>query len=185
MNNKNRGRRGATLAELAIVIAVIAIVAVMVTSFIVMIDGSRDISQMKLEAMQDIVLTESVIENFINDAVNVDEKGNSGFTTYSSNKLIAKNGRQLHLSSGGFLTLVYAKEDNKPNVVLELETVKSISFDNLLAEDPTATDYLDKVNSADNIFYCTITYNVGGDSDLDYTFCVNPYAGENIKEVTP
>jgi Tfp pilus assembly protein FimT len=171
MNNKNRGRRGATLAELAIVIAVIAIVAVMVTSFIVMIDGSRDISQMKLEAMQDIVLAESVIENFINDAYN--NQTNTGITNCKGSTMTSKAGDTLSFGAGALFINRTGGESN--NVRIELETVKSITF----------KAYDENLSAADNIFYCTITYNVGGESNLDYTFCVNPYAGENIKEVTP
>ena len=170
MELKNKNRRGATLAELAVVIAVVAIVAVMVTSFIVMLDGSRDLSEMKLEALQDIRLAESVIEGYIEDAVTPDSEGRKGFSTYSSNRLIGMNGKILEF---------YAGVLHLGNTDIELTTVESITFDNLLGEDPTADDYLSKVNSSDNIFYCTITYDIGG-TEFDYTFCVNPYAGENI-----
>ena len=174
MELKNKNRRGATLAELAVVIAVVAIVAVMVTSFIVMLDGSRDLSEMKLEALQDIRLAESVIEGYIIDVVNETVVGENqvvkGFSTYSSNRLIGMNGKILEF---------YAGVLHLGNTDIELTTVESITFDNLLGEDPTADDYLSKVNSSDNIFYCTITYDIGG-TEFDYTFCVNPYAGENI-----
>ena len=165
MNKNNRGRRGATLAELAIVIAVIAIVAVMVTSFIVMIDGSRDISQMKLEAMQDIVLAESVIENFIETSAN---DGKTITVPVTGQSLMAQEVGSVKFLNG-FLTVSY-NDENRENVVLELETVTEIKF-----------SILD--GSKDVLYYCTITYNVGGDSDFEYTFCVNPYAGEKIETV--
>lgn len=168
MNNKNRGRRGATLAELAIVIAVIAIVAVMVTSFIVMIDSSRDLSQMKLDAMQDIVLAESVIENAIISGANEGKE----IYVYSDRMLSIKNIETGKITSvkftGGFLTVAYPDDEGRSNVVLELETVKSITFDALVDEE-----------TSDAVYYCTITYDVAG-TKFDYTFCVNPYAGENI-----
>ena len=66
MKTKNL-RRGATLTELMVVIAVIAIVAVMVVSFSAMVSGGREMAQAKLDALQDIRLAESVIENFIED----------------------------------------------------------------------------------------------------------------------
>lgn len=159
MNKYNRGRRGATLAELAIVIAVIAIVAVMVTSFIVMIDGSKDISQMKLDAMQDIVLAESVIENFIENSAN------DGKTiVVNEQSLMAQEVGSVKFLNG-FLAVSY-NDDSREDVVLELETVTGIKFSTL-----------DGGN--DVLYYCTITYDIGG-TDFDYTFCVNPYAGENI-----
>ena len=172
MNNKNRGRRGATLAELAIVIAVIAIVAVMVTSFIVMIDGSRDISQMKLEAMQDIVLAESVIENFIIEGEN-NKVGGVGIHKLSTDEVVYTiangQGHTIRFNPGTQMLIVARGEETTS---LTLETVENIEF-------------FTHGSGNDVLYYCTITYNVGGDSDLDYTFCVNPYAGENIKEVTP
>lgn len=164
MNKNNRGRRGATLAELAVVIAVIAIVAVMVTSFIVMIDGSRDISQMKLEAMQDIVLAESVIESFIETSAN-----DGKIIAVTEQSLMAQEVGSVKFLSG-FLTVSYNDVDRE-NVVLELETVTGIKFSTL-------------DGGKDILYYCTITYDIGG-TEFDYTFCVNPYAGENIKEVTP
>lgn len=174
MNKYNRGRRGATLAELAIVIAVIAIVAVMVTSFIVMIDGSRDISQMKLEAMQDIVLAESVIESFIIDSENnkLNYENGVGITfndqPQPARKIWNGNGESIQFLGNKMLG-VYRKdaEGNPNNTVLTFETVTNVQF-------------FTHGSGNDILYYCTITYDVGGDSNFEYTFCVNPYAGENI-----
>lgn len=168
MELKNKNRRGATLAELAVVIAVVAIVAVMVTSFIVMLDGSRDLSEMKLEALQDIRLAESVIEGYIVNGVNEGKTVN-----YLSEQMLSINTTEnINTTTikftGGFLFVTHNFE-GESNVVLELQTVKSITFPDPLVDTATG----------DAIYYCTITYDIGG-TEFNYTFCVNPYAGENI-----
>ena len=181
MKTNNRNRRGFTLAELAIVIALIAIVLAMVTSFIVMIDSSRDLSQVKLEAMQNISVAEAIIERFITDAENnggtvaFDDKCSDSPENedwYCELKSVNKEGEEgkILLFDKGIHALVStANEEGKENNLTTLDTVKDIRFRVI-------------ENSNDRLYYCTITYDIGGKSTQEYTFCVNPHAGENINK---
>ena len=165
MKTKNL-RRGATLTELMVVIAVIAIVVVMVVSFSAMVSGGREMAQAKLDALQDIRLAETIIESFIEDNANNPDK----VIVVDQEVLSAKykeNEEKVDTVklNGNFLTVVYDPDEGKSSIVLELQSVTGIKF----------ADH----GTDDKIYYCTITYNVGGTNNESYTFCVNPYAGEN------
>ena len=145
--NMRSNRRGFTLVELTLVMAVLAIVLVMVTSFTAMVTGSRELSAARLEALQDIKVAESIIENFIEE---------NGDVEYSVNSLTA-----------GENTLAFNPESKtlvvKDGATLTLERVESITFDTY-------------GEGAEKIYYCTIHYTVV-DHDYDYKFCVYSYAG--------
>ena len=64
---KKNNRRGFTLAELTIVLAVLVIVSAMVVSFTAMVSNSRQLSTARLEALGDVRVAETLIENFINE----------------------------------------------------------------------------------------------------------------------
>lgn len=159
MKTKNL-RRGATLTELMVVIAVIAIVAVMVVSFSAMVSGGREMAQAKLDALQDIRLAESVIENFI-------EEYHSGIDVYETKLEYKEDENSEETDSisfmGGYLEVI--RDGNTSRITLE--TVSSVTFEKY-------------EKGTDAIYYCKITYNVGGTKPESYTFCVNPYAGEEI-----
>ncbi len=166
MNTKNL-RRGATLTELMVVIAVIAIVAVMVVSFSAMVSGGREMAQAKLDALQDIRLAESVIENFIEDGANSLKLDNLNEETGKFKTLTSGEEKVDTVKlNGNFLTVVYGSVEGKSPIVLELQSVTGIEF----------TEH----GTDDKIYYCTITYDIGGTNNESYTFCVNPYAGEEI-----
>ena len=152
MNSNNR--RGFTLAELSIVLAVLAIVLTMVVSFTAMTNNSRQLSEARLEALQDIRVAEALIENFI--------EGN-GTVEYSENTLTA-----------GENSLVFNETDKTLAVNGEtkftLERVTKITF-----------DYYG--DNTDGIIYCTIYYQVGN-NNYEYTFCVLSYAEVAIGEGT-
>ncbi|MBR2472968.1 MAG: type II secretion system protein [Clostridia bacterium] len=173
MKTNNRNRRGFTLAELAIVIALIAIVLAMVTSFIVMIDSSRDLSQVKLEAMQNISVAEAIIERFITDAENnggtvaFEDKCSDSPENEEYYRLKNSEGKILFFDKGIHALVSTANEEGKENTLTTLDTVKDIRFRVIS-------------NESDRLYYCTITYDIGGKSTQEYTFCVNPHAGENI-----
>ena len=155
MKNKNRGRRGMTVSELMVVLAVLTIVIVMVVSFSTMVGSTSKLAKAKLDALNDIKLAESVIENFIED--------NSGqITILSEGKIGNTAGENISFSNG---YLIVSRTGGN-GTTIEMETVNSIKFSM-------------NENASDTLYYCTITYAIG-DSDFDYTFCVNPYAGEQI-----
>ena len=159
MKTKNL-RRGATLTEIMVVIAVVAIVAVLVVSFSTMVSSSRELAQAKLDALQDIRLAETIIENFIVDGAN------SGEITLDTKKTVLTNKNKDQIRFEGWSLIVDYAVTNKADIQLELDSVKEIKFDT-------------HENGNDTIYYCTISYEVGG-TPFEYTFCVNPYAGEEI-----
>ena len=156
MKNKNRGRRGMTVSELMVVLAVLTIVIVMVVSFSTMVGSTSKLAKAKLDALNDIRLAESVIEGFI------EENGNS--LDHLDHTSLGNENNRAKFESDGNLHIYYG-DPNRQNLSLKLENVKSITFDT--------------IGETDKIYYCTITYEIGG-SDFNYTFCVNPYAGEKI-----
>lgn len=163
MDTRNT-RRAFTLAELTVVMALLAIVLVMVTSFTAMVTGSRNLSAARLEALQDIRVAETIIENFIEENNGVSIKNStlkavaSTLKFYEGDTLIA-----------GESTLAFDEGEKalclNGEAILTLKRVESIKF-----------EFANYANSADKIYYCRINYTVG-DHDYDYTFCVLSYAG--------
>ena len=160
-------RRGFTLAELTLVMAVLAIVLVMVTSFTAMVTGSRELSAARLEALQDIRVAESIIENFIegNGDVSIENSTlklvTSTLAFYEGDTLIAGESKLAFDAGEKALCL-------NGEAILTLKRVESIKF-----EFANHGIIADKIYS-DKIYYCRINYTVGGHG-YDYTFCV--YAG--------
>ena len=167
MKMKNKQRRGATVAELMVVIAVLAIAATMVVSFSAMTSGTTKLANAKLEALNEIRLAESAIEGFIESNSNdltllyvpisegSEQKICRSMSTTNSSDMLRCNGGKITVNKAGNQTTV------------DLEYVTDIIF----------THKGD--SNTDTLYYCTITYKIG-DSDFYYTFCVNPYAGEQI-----
>lgn len=161
MKMKNKGKRGFTLTELVVVIAVLAIISTMVVSFSVMVNGSQRLAKAKVEALGDIRLAESVIENFINDA-----SDSNNTNCYRSETMLANiEGDTLTFENGA----LNINKTGGENSTVNFEHITNITF----------SYHSTKENGADTIYYCKITYIVG-DHEYDYTFCVNPYAGETI-----
>ena len=166
MNMRNN-RRGFTLTELTIVLAVLAIILTLVVSFTAMVSKNTQISTARLEALQDIRVAESIIENFIEGKSSITFNVNAEETTLTDNE---KNTltfniatKTLALSGGATLTL---------------SRVESITFD---YNGDNTDDY--NGDNTEGIIYCTITYNVGN-QNYDYTFCVYSYAEVTQKEAT-
>lgn len=161
MNKKNR--RGFTLAELTVVLAVLVIVSAMVVSFTAMVSNSRQLSSARLDALSDVRVAEALIENFI--------EGNENVTVADDKNSISAGGKSLFFTKseeeqGGTLTVTGGETDT----TITLERVTEIIF-----------DYYG--NDTDQIYYCTVKYQVGN-HDYDYTFCVNPYVGETVNANT-
>lgn len=161
MKMKNKKRRGATVAELMVVIAVLAIAATMVVSFSAMTSGTTKLANAKLEALNEIRLAESAIEGFIESNANENRE-----ISRLSDEMLSVDGVGTVKFLNGFLSISYNEGTGKDNVVIQLESVTSITFDI-------------HGSGSDVIYYCHIGYNVG-ETGFTYTFCVNPYVGEQI-----
>ncbi|MBQ8414378.1 MAG: type II secretion system protein [Clostridia bacterium] len=153
---KKNNRRGFTLAELTVVLAVLVIVSAMVVSFTAMVSNSRQLSTARLEALGDVRVAETLIENFIEGNADVKVIDDNTLTAGESTLLLDENGN-LVIGNGGSITL---------------ERVKSITFEYY---GNNTDEYYG--NNTDGIYYCTVVYTVG-DKDFNYIFCVNPYVGE-------
>ena len=165
--NMRSNRRGFTLVELTVVMAVLAIVLVLVTSFTAMVSNSRELSAARLEALQDIRVAETIIENFI--------EGNNGVSI--KNSTLKERTSTLEFYEGDTLIAGESKlafdEGEKAlclngEAILTLKRVESIKFE--FANYGGSADNI----YSDKIYYCRINYTVGGHG-YDYTFCV--YAG--------
>ena len=80
MNMRNN-RRGFTLTELTIVLAVLAIILTLVVSFTAMVSKNTQVSTARFEALQDIRVAESIIENFIEGKSSITFNVNAEETT--------------------------------------------------------------------------------------------------------
>ncbi len=180
MKNTIKSRKGATLAELLVVLAVLVIAATMVVSFSSMMHGAQGISNARLEALQEVHLAESLIEGFIENSEKAIEI-KDGDKLY----LMGEDNASVFFSTGKVL-YVYG------NDVMFLESIESIKFDtaryavinnNILSSNSSVVvggiTPSNGFTSSDVLYYCTITYSVG-DTLYTYTFCVNPYVGEEV-----
>ena len=65
MNKNNKHLRGATIAELIIVLAVLTIISTIVISFVVMSNENVRNSSQKVDALNDIAVVESIVNNWL------------------------------------------------------------------------------------------------------------------------
>ena len=160
---KKKNRRGVTLAELCIVLAVISIVSTMVVSFSVLVTERSRVSRARLDALNDIRLVESLVEDWIEDGGEI--------TKYSGTPSIESS---FFITSGlkneeGALIFFDGESLNFGDKAIHLETVKSMVF-----------EVIENESNTDTLYICTVTYDTGYEGEKTYTFCVNPYVGETI-----
>ena len=154
---KNTYKRGFTLTELAVVLAVLGIVSAMVVSFTVSINGSRQLSSARLDAMSDV----GVAESFVNDFI---ERNEITAFTGEVTSITTKDGKTLTLddNADGGKNLV-AKIGENTETSITLTNVTDIKFESM--------------GSGDVIYFVTVTFKVL-EAEETYTFCVNPYTVE-------
>lgn len=164
MFRKFNGRKAATLSEMCVVIAVIAIAALAVVSFTSMVSAHAKTSAVKLSAMDDLELTQTVMENWI---IQAETKGST----------ITTDGARFHATAEDLSGSLYFENDlliaafpGGSVQKAELKTVTRVSFDIM--------------ENTDKLYFCTIFYEIemptGPDVESQYTFCVNPRTGDQI-----
>lgn len=154
---KNTNRRGFTLTELAVVLAVLGIVSAMVVSFTVSVNGSRQLSSARLDAMSDV----GVAESFVNDFI---ERNEITAFTGEVTSIATKDGKTLTLvdnNDGGKNLVVKIGENTETSITLT--NVTDIKFESM--------------GNGDVIYFVTVTFEVLEKAET-YTFCVNPFVGE-------
>ena len=192
MNKTIKSRKGATLSELVIVLAVLVIASGMVVTFSSMMHGAQGVSNERHEALQDVVTAEALIEGFIENNTREGYFVEGKITDESLPALSFYNGVDSKVAyiqmwaNGAFVM------SNNENPVMTFEHIKSITFEVvagnyndqqdkeewfLSSADNTKIYY--KSNHYDILYYCTIVYEVA-DTEYTYTFCVNPYVGEEV-----
>ena len=144
--------RGMTLVELTIALAVIAIVSTMVVSFSLLINARREESSQRLEAMGEIELFKSTVENFLGSG--------SGAIVESENAL-ARGEKRLTFADG----------------ILAEVGGNSLRFEQIT--DAKFRTY--GTDEKDLLYLIDISYTVGGRVEI-YSFCVNPYVGEAVSQ---
>ena len=151
-----KSRRGLTLLELTIVLAVIVIVSSLVISFTLLINADRHKSSMRINAMNEIDLFESLAESFINN--NPD--------------CAVANESDAKLASG---ENSFTFENNKLTITNESANESDISFDRIVSVSFEADG-----EGCDRLYICKVTYSVASGNEV-YIFCVNPYIGEGVR----
>ena len=153
---KNTYKRGFTLTELAVVLAVLGIVSAMVVSFTVSINGSRQLSSARLDAMSDV----GVAESFVNDFI----ERNGG--------VVANEGKSI-TADGKTLKFVPAENENPAKIVVTAEG----EADTAITLTSVTDIKFESMGSDDVIYFVTVTFEVL-DNPESITFCVNPYTSE-------
>ena len=193
MKNILKSRKGATLSELVIVLAVLVIASGMVVTFSSMMHGAQGVSNERHEALQDVVTAETLIEGFIENNTRegyyvkwIDSADGNNimsnlcfYNTMNGSAPSDEGSKYIQLYSNGAFVMT-GKE------VIFFEHIKSIAFEVVAAKEAAGTVTPDpnlhvfySNNTVDILYYCTITYEVA-DTEYTYTFCVNPYVGEEV-----
>lgn len=164
MKKNNSSRTGITIAEICVVLAVIAIAGLLVTSFTVMVGTRSSVGAARLEIMEDLEMTESVLGGW------VDYMTGQGAVVTAENgtlKAVKDTVDYTVTLQGDFLT---APVPTGAPYMLNLKTVTAITVEG-------------KYNGPDAIFFCTLTYADprGTDEPQTYTFCINSRIGEKVE----
>lgn len=167
MNSKNKAVRGFTLTELTIVLAVLVIVSTMIVSFTVMVSNSRELSSARLDALDDVRVAEALIEKFI--------EGNKITTSFEDENKVPITVENKLESTNKSIEFSKLENDENKLVITDSGNVETT----ITLERVTKITFEYYGNNTDGIYYCTIGYIVGN-HNYDYTFCVNPYVGENV-----
>ncbi len=192
-------RKGATLAEICIVLAVVSIISLMVVSFVTMTSGRSAVSAAKLNAMEELELVESLVDNWFDAMMkNGGQVELNGVLTDNAIK-ISDDAKVIRgdiddsciwMENLSELKVRLPGEENE--TVYPLKTVKGLRF----AQVPTADEEdEDEENQGDEeipqeekktkdiLYFCTVEYTYrtnGREVTQYYTFCVNPRVGEVI-----
>ncbi len=156
-------RKGMSLAEICVVLAVISIVALMVTSFTLMVGTRSTVGATRLKVMEDLELTESVLEGWVSRMVS-----DGAVVTAADGVLSAQKDADTYTVTLEEQSLT-APVPGGQALTVSLSTVTALSVES-------------KHNGSDSIYFCTLTYPDprGGDGELTYIFCINPRIGEEL-----
>jgi len=156
---------GMSIAEICIVLAVISIAGLMVTSFTVMVGTRSSVGAARLEVMEDLEMTETVLESWVDHMTGQ----NAAVTAENGEFKAVKDAVDYAVTlQDGLLT---APVPTGVPYRVALETVTAIAVEA-------------KFNGPDAIFFCTLTYTDprGTHEPQTYTFCINSRIGEVVAE---
>lgn len=162
MNRIIKKGKGSSLAEMCVVVAVIAIMALAVVSFTALASNRTMISATRLKAMEDLELTQTIMERWIEqmEPYGIQTDGESLTAT------VDEVDCSLYLEN----KVLYADFSDGMLTEIQLEAVDELQFE------------IEK--ASDTLYFCTIVYQFpnGKKSSVEatYTFCVNLQVGETI-----
>ncbi len=158
---KRSKRRGVSIAEICVVLAVISIAALMVTSFSLLINTRSTVSVARANILDDAYVAESVLDSWFNSMLS------NGAVISAEDGVLSAEKDDITYTVAIRDNLLTAPMANGQNLEIEMSTVKVITVEQ-------------KQNTTDTIWFCTLSYPdpQGGNTDLTYTFCINPRIGE-------
>lgn len=143
-------RRGMTLAELMVAMGMVAIMIVMIVSFTMLMTGHTQMNGDRLAFQQDFAMVKAGVESWM--------ELNAGQT-------LLPEGVSDEITAGEDNTLKFENNALRAGEqTYRTESITAVTFE-LVAPEGT-TEYL---------LFCTVT---GVEDEMEYTFCVNPRAGE-------
>lgn len=178
-------KEGATLAEICIVLAVVSIISLVVVSFVTMTNGRSAASTAKLNAIDDLELVESLVDNWF--AAMTKNGGRIEYNgTIENNNIQFNDGEtiaegrvsgSIRMKNRSQICVLLPGEEAE--TVYSLKTVKGLRF----AQMPVPDENYGGTTTADILYFCTVAYIYrmnGKEITQYYTFCVNPRVGEVI-----
>ena len=191
MKTNNKNKKGYTLVELVIVLAVLAIAATMAVSFSTMIHSAQSISRARHEALQEVKVAEALIEGFIERNAKellVTETtsavaGEKLFVENENNTAVfLNNAGAFYVDGNGVIFFEYIENIEftiERYFVLDGNVTCVTPYLEIVHPTTKETIQLNYRDAIDTLYYCTVTYVIA-ESQHTYTFCVNPYIGEEI-----
>lgn len=163
---RRSSRIGISIAEMCVVLAVVSIAALMVVSFTTLVSAHTQASAVKLNAMEDMELTEVIVEDWVEKMLDQD----AASIDAGEGKLTARIGGRdysIYLEESALVAQLPGESDR----TFPLKTMKALRFDTI-----------PKTDSA--IYFCTMVYEVPSHTsegvERTYTFCVQPRTGESL-----
>lgn len=156
-------KKGITISEMCVVLGVVAVVALAVVSFTTMVSAHTTASSVRLNAMEDLELTQSVLEKWI-----VQMEAQETQVETDGESLTASVDGQIYTVSLADGNLILRYLDSEP-VALALKTVSQLRFETM-------------ENTGGTVYFCTAVYYIEhptkGSMEQTFTFCVDSRVGE-------
>ncbi len=156
-------KKGFSIAELCIVLALVTIISLSVVSFSSLVSARSKMAAQRLNAIQELTLTESLLEDWTNALMSYDAE-----ISANSSSLVAEKGEERYSAY---------KSGNK--FIASLPDGKSMSAD---VEYITKLEFEELTNAENEMFLCKATYLIN-EKEKEYIFCLKSHIGETFEVV--